>query len=108
MQSPWEQDWVREVAQGRALGTGRAQGRPHLLAAPGAAEGPLLQVMALTRTSKPGWTTSESPELEIEPFLQCGTGIESKRLGRLVLCSACSGDCSYSWCVQAPAAVILL
>jgi hypothetical protein len=108
MQSPWEQDWAREVAQGRAPGTGRAQGRPHPLAAEGPAEGPLLQAMALTRTSKPGWTTSESPELEIKPSLQCGTGIESKMLGRLVLCGACSGDSSYSWCVQTPAAVILL
>ena len=81
MQSPWEQDWVREVAQGRALGMGRAQGRPHLLAAPGAAEGPLLQAMALTRTSKPGWTTSESPELVIEASHFCCVELELRARG---------------------------
>ncbi len=66
MQSPWEQDWVREVAHGRAAGMGHAQGHPHLLAAPVMAEGRLWQVMALIRISKPGWTTLESPELDIE------------------------------------------
>ena len=81
MPSPWEQEWV----QGRAAGTARARGaalgthpQARQVGQVAEAEAPLSQAMALTRTSRPAWTTSESLEVSVkgcrsaDDVLTCG------------------------------------
>lgn len=62
--SPWVREWARERAQGRAQDMAQARAGAHRIPqeALAAAGGPLLPGTASTRTSRPVWTTSESPE----------------------------------------------
>ena len=84
MLSPWVQASAQEQGEGMAMAQAECPRLPQVaaaavVAAAAAAEEPRWLAMALTRTCRPAWTTSESPERLVAACLQASTVIVEMR-----------------------------
>ena len=88
MLSPWGQAWAQEQGEGMPMALAGCPRLPLAAAVAAAAGEPQWLAMALIRTCRPAWTTSESPERPVAARLQAITVVVEMR--------ACSGGLEIS------------